>query len=473
MRIEIVVNQRALRRWHLRLRDRIARLAPQSRIWLRFEHGDGAYPSIVNHLLALEQFLPGRSRQPLYDLVTASDEPSTSDASADVVIDLTGAQERPRRGDGARVLQPTYDGSPSELALLARLLSGGAPSLCLENSIDRSIAATALPSLEAANGLTGGLDAVYSRVITIFEQALFSPARTQQKQQIQRRVYAPTSVAKFLLRSIVHRAARAIYHLCCYSPCWRIGWRITDRQGVLETGSLAGDPWKALTGGPSKFVADPFPIEWRGKSYIFFEELDFRVGKGVICAQQVDASGPVGEPVLALEENWHLSYPFLIEHEGQLYMLPEGSASGAVSLYRCIEFPGKWECVGPLLTNIEAADATIFQHAGRFWMTSVVRDGVGGYSDSLAIHHSPTLMGRWEEHAQRPVLIDSRHARPAGAVTLHDGALWRPVQDCSIGYGKRLSLARIDVLDPERFSQTIWATLSPGQFWPGDRLHKR
>jgi hypothetical protein len=281
---------------------------------------------------------------------------------------------------------------------------------------------------------------------------------------------APAATA-FLLRNLARACARQIYHLCCHSPHWRVGWRFIDGPGVLETSSLAGGSWNVLPDFGSGFCADPFPIQWAGENYIFFERFDYCAGKGTIFAQAFDASGPAGAPFLVLEKPWHLSYPFLIEYEGQLYMLPEASESGAVSIYRCVDFPHKWECAGQLLTGVEAADATIFRHDRRFWMMSAVRDGIGGYSDTLAIHHASDLFGRWEEHAQRPALVDSRLARPAGAVESVNGALWRPVQDCSTGYGKKLALVRIDRLDPEKFVQTRMHLISPGRFWPGGRLH--
>ena len=124
-----------------------------------------------------------------------------------------------------------------------------------------------------------------------------------------------------------------------------------------------------------------------------------------------------------------------------------------------------------MLEGVEAADATIFRHAGRFWMMSVVRNGPRGYSDTLAIHHAADIFGPWREHALRPVLINSRLARPAGGVVEVEGALWRPVQDCSTGYGKKLALARIDALDEENFAQTRMSLISPGPEWPGGRLH--
>ncbi len=152
-------------------------------------------------------------------------------------------------------------------------------------------------------------------------------------------------------------------------------------------------------------------------------------------------------------------------------MLPEASASGAVTLYRCVEFPGRWERAARLIDDVEAADATIFRHDGRFWMTSVVREGVGGYSDTLALHYADELFGPWRAHARRPALVDSRFARPAGAVARVNGALLRPAQDCSQGYGRRLAIMRIDELTPQTFRQTLVKYVEPGARWPGSRLH--
>jgi hypothetical protein len=471
MRVEIVVASGNFRRWHERLRERLSRLAPDLAVTFRFVEAGDAYPSAIAQLLTLERMLLRRSRPTLLDRADARDADQSAGAAPDIVIDLTGAESAARAPDGARRLRPLYDGAASEAAAAAELLAGACPSIALEEPASGAIVATGLPSLEAADGLTGGLEAVLSRVVTLVEQAILSPRHTYEKPSAANAVRAPRGPAAFFLRALAFNCARAIYHLCCYSPHWRIGWRFVDGPGVMETGALSGVRWNVLQDRATHFAADPFPIEWRGQTCVFFESLDYRTDKGTIFAQRFDANGPVGEPFLVLEEPWHLSYPCLIERQGELYMLPEASHSGAVTLYRCVDFPGKWERVGQLLTGLEAADATIFKHAGRFWMMSVVREGVGGYSDTLAIHHAPDLFGPWEEHALRPALVDSRLARPAGAVVEMNGALFRPVQDCSTGYGKKLALARIDVLDAENFSQTLTSLILPGPHWPGARLH--
>ncbi len=470
VKIEILIDPRNFRRWHQRLRDRLAHVLPRAKIRLARQEGAGGFSAEVGALLGLEKTILRRMRPTLCDRAPATALEPARDAGQkpDVVIDLTGASAA-GRAPGTALWRVLYDNAPGEAAAIAALLGGACPSLALEDARRGAILGEALPSLEAADGLTGGLEAVFSRVIFLIEQALLSPRRAFERPQV--RTATGRRPAAFFARAMAHEALRRIYHLSCHSPHWRIGWRLHDGPGVLETGVLSGPRWQVLPDLGDSFAADPFPIEWRGQRALFYERLDYATNKGTIWVQPFDESGPSGPPLPALEEPWHLSYPFLIVHEGELCMVPEASASGAVSIYRCERFPTRWRCVGQLLEGVEAADATIFRHAGRFWMMSVVRDGAGGYSDTLAIHHAADLFGPWREHALRPVLIDSRLARPAGGVVEVEGALWRPVQDCSTGYGKKLALARIDALDEENFAQTRMSLISPGPEWPGARLH--
>lgn len=472
MRIEIVVGHGAVCRWHHSLRERITRLLPGAVIHLKTVEGGAPFPPAIRLLLRMERRLLRRSRPTLCDAANeAGGIKGEADAAVDLRIDLSGALVPTQDWSRTRLLRPLYDGRPSELMAVSALLSHRSPALALEDVANGAIVAQAMPSLEAADGLTGGLEAVFSRVTTMVEQVLLSPARILGNAAVRPPPSPPRGLPGYLLQNLAREAARALYHLACSSPHWRIGWRFTEGPGVLETGALSGRRWNALPDLGADFAADPFPVEWQGRFFVFFERFDARAGKGVICAREVMRAGETGETIPVLEEDWHLSYPFLIRHEGQLYMVPEASCSRMVTIYRCVAFPQKWEKAGVLLADIEAADATIFRHDGRYWMTSVVRDGHGGYSDTLAIHHAPDLFGAWQEHALRPVLIDARLARPAGAVVSRNGKLWRPVQDCSTGYGKALILARIDVLTADSFMQTPMTALRPDRCWPGNRLH--
>jgi len=466
--VEIVVSPWHFRRWHERLRDSLVRRWPQTRVAFRFERRGEAWPTAVTQLLALERLLLRRGKATLCDALDAgAADIAAAFSTADIVLDFTGEAKIAK---DARVLRPLFDGRESDRYAIASLLAGVAPTLALEDVASNETIATGLPSLEAADGLTGGLEAVYSRLILLLEKALASPPRG---------VDAPPTIAdkprcgmfSFALSNLAFQCAREIYRLCCHSPHWRVGWRFVEGPDVIDSGALTGEPWRVMQNRELDFAADPFPIDWRGHAGVFYEGFDYRANRGDIYFQEFDALGPVGEPVLVLQERWHLSYPFLVVHEGGLYMAPEASTTKGLTLYRCVEFPAKWEPVARLLDGVEAADATIFPHAGKLWMTAVVRDGAGGYSDTLALYHAADLFGPWTPHEQHPVLIDSRYARPAGAVVHRNGALWRPVQDSSSGYGKRIIIMRIDQLDAASFRQTPVSTVSPGGVWPGSRLH--
>ena len=64
--------------------------------------------------------------------------------------------------------------------------------------------------------------------------------------------------------------------------------------------------------------------------------------------------------------------------------------------------------------------------------------------------------------ARNPVVTDARRARPAGRVLRRDGALLRPAQDASGGYGRRIVLNRIDLLAEDDYRETAVASIEPG-----------
>ena len=152
----------------------------------------------------------------------------------------------------------------------------------------------------------------------------------------------------------------------------------------------------------------------------------------------------MGAPQPVLERPVHLSYPNVFERDGEMWMIPESGAAGTIDLYRARAFPGSWTLETTLVGGLFASDATLVERDGRWWMFATVRDGGGAYSDALWLWSAPDFRGPWKPHARNPVLIDIASARPAGAMFVRDGALYRPVQDCRAGYGAAMALARVD-----------------------------
>src|SRR5690242_13348953 len=118
-----------------------------------------------------------------------------------------------------------------------------------------------------------------------------------------------SSLTKPLLNA-GRQAVRSIFRSAFYSPHWRIGWRfVDDGNDVWTRADLGGTPWRVLENKPFRFFADPFPMVWKGKAGIFFEDFDHRIGKGRISAIAIGPRGPEGDVLPVLERPWHLSFP--------------------------------------------------------------------------------------------------------------------------------------------------------------------
>jgi len=69
-----------------------------------------------------------------------------------------------------------------------------------------------------------------------------------------------------------------------------------------------------------------------------------------------------------LEEKFQLSYPCVFEYENNIYMIPEWSQSKSVRLYKSSLFPKNWPFERNLIENVSAADSTLLEKDGMWWM---------------------------------------------------------------------------------------------------------
>ena len=209
-----------------------------------------------------------------------------------------------------------------------------------------------------------------------------------------------------------------------------------------------------------RFWADPFAWSETGRRFIFVEEYPFHARRGRISVLELDDDlAPLSPSVPVLEEDRHLSYPFLFRYDGDLYMVPESAASRRVDLYRCVSFPEQWRLAGTLLDGVQAADATLFEHEGRWWLLCSARLGNARFNNSLfAFHADSPLSDRWIPHAGNPVLRDFDGTRPGGrAFVDHLGRLLRPAQVSVPRYGYGLAIKEVLELTPKHFRERcIW-----------------
>ncbi len=478
--ILVIVDAPAFARWVPWLLEAIEK-RPGVDVFLRIvEAGPDNGSSTLATLLTLEKMLLRRGRacgsdRLSRDLVEQRAMPAAQ--KPDLVIDLT---DRDDSHAGATVLRPLYNGHPGETALASALFFGGSPHIAIERRLagseGRHVAVSGTASLEAAAGIGGGIEAVASRVVTLVLKVLSesgsSPSLAGASNLKTVRAIGRGDILAYSAKGVARAAARAAYHLCCHGSHWRVGWRfVKPGHDVWTRRDLSGPTWNVLPDPVDHFYADPFPLMWKGRDYVFFEDLDQKTGRGIISVVAFDEAGRPGPTMPVLQEPWHLSYPFLIEWGGDIWMVPESSTNGDIAIYRAADFPLKWERHATLLSGLEAADATIIDHGGLLWMFAVVRDGVGGYSDTLRLWSATDLFGPWTPHANNPILVDDRTARPAGNLVRRNGNLYRPAQDCGPAYGAALNFMLVTRLDRQGFSQEIEGTIAPNANWPGRRLH--
>ena len=233
-------------------------------------------------------------------------------------------------------------------------------------------------------------------------------------------------------------ARRAVEKLTTVEQ-WSLAFRFTPEESWPET--LAG--FHRLAPPKDRFWADPFPIQRGGRSYIFFEELPFAAGKAHISVVEVDRAGRASEPVRVLERDYHLSYPFLVEDAGEVYMIPESAHNDTIEIYRCVDFPAKWRLERVLVDGVYCADATLHREGGRWWMFANSSPKAAEIHDELHLFSADRLLGDWVPHKRNPVKSDVRNARPAGNLFREAGELFRPAQICAPLYGSGVAINRV------------------------------
>lgn len=173
------------------------------------------------------------------------------------------------------------------------------------------------------------------------------------------------------------------------------------------------------------WYADPFLFEYKERLYMFVETFDNIDEKGKIACAVFDGE-TFSEPKIVLEEPFHLSYPYVYEENGEIFMMPETSGDGCIQVYKAVEFPDKWEKHKVLVEIENAVDTVIFEDK---LITSVVTDIYEKRTDVDIYDFNGNLL-------QKQLQKNSQQARGAGKIFSVGEDIIRPTQDSTGGvYG--------------------------------------
>lgn len=279
-------------------------------------------------------------------------------------------------------------------------------------------------------------------------------------------------------------------HSLCFLPLfpfqgqWSIGifrgaspWHLVPAESWSPAANTPS-AWPAAnpviscaTPGPTTatFVADPFLVHTPRSGapdtlHVFFESKTLANMQGDIgCAVSTDGGRSFKHVGIVLDEPWHLSYPFVFQHQGKHYMLPEGAKSGTLRLYRAEPFPTKW-VLDKVLVDQPLVDASLVPpelaaEAGTgsgdhwFMFASNQRAKASKRCRQLEIWMAPSLHGPWTLHPASPVREWMQGSRMAGRPIVVNGKLYRFGQDCGATYGGSMRIFRVTKLDSSQYEE--------------------
>jgi glycosyltransferase involved in cell wall biosynthesis len=242
-----------------------------------------------------------------------------------------------------------------------------------------------------------------------------------------------------------------------FGEYWRIGVIDVPIDSFLRDGELPKVCW-LVPDKVSGYWADPFPLPG-DPDRLTCEYFDQRSGLGSLEVLGFDRESRLIERrKLAVGLGRHASFPNILEVGGRCFGVAETAGRRECVLHE-VDAGGAWHPLYPLLNDVAAADPALFVWEGRWWLAFTDCDL--GELDNLCLCFADSLDGPWTQHANNPVKVDTAGARMAGAFFWHDGALYRPGQDCLAWYGASIVMHRIVRLTPTCFEEVAVRRLQP------------
>ena len=221
--------------------------------------------------------------------------------------------------------------------------------------------------------------------------------------------------------------------------------------------------YKEISNPKGRFLADPFVFEENDTNYIFVEDMFFKDNKGRISVIKIDGENYEFLGVV-LEEDFHLSFPFIFRDGNDIYMIPESHENSDIRLYKCIEFPHEWRFEQTLMSGVSAADTMMIHKEDKWFMlTNICSLGLNDHQSELHIYYSDNLKSSsWSPiKSGNPVIFDSNKGRNGG-LFYHKDKIYRINQvHGQAHYGKSFDINEIITLSKNEYKEVECLKIHP------------
>ena len=226
------------------------------------------------------------------------------------------------------------------------------------------------------------------------------------------------------------------------SDRWSIGFITDDVADVVKAERL-NIHWMKH-GYKDRWFADPYLLEVTDNHIVVLvEEFCYKIRKGRIAKLVISRPDYVLQDMkIILELPTHLSFPVIYEKGGEVYVMPENSKSGGISLYRYNAEAEMLELVHEV-GHLPLTDATIVRcRNGEEYVFSTKLPNPNG--DELHIYPFDGDAMKMGEKPIATVTFQGNIARNAGDAFYIGEQMYRPAQDCNKGYGNGLNIQQVN-----------------------------
>jgi len=229
-----------------------------------------------------------------------------------------------------------------------------------------------------------------------------------------------------------------------------------DEQHLIMRMKICG-LWKPE---PILFRADPFLFEKDEELYLFYEKQSgFNHGQ-ILMIKTADLVSWT-EPVVVLKEPFHLSFPFVFEEQGKIYMIPESQEDLSIRLYEANNDLTSFTYIRTLLkqeirmgADTNCVDNYIYKKDGIFYLFTSFRDN---WTINQELFYSNNLLnGEFIRHKCSPICISNEYGRNGGSLLNYYGHILRVSQDCANDYGSDIDLHEIIAIDKNRYEEKLY-----------------
>lgn len=211
---------------------------------------------------------------------------------------------------------------------------------------------------------------------------------------------------------------------------------------------------------PVLFQADSF-LFVKGEELFLFYELQHWDDPGYIAMTKTSDLKTWTKPVIVLHEPFHLSFPYVFEDNGSIYMVPESQENDSIRLYRANDDLTSFTFVRTLLKkereeglHYNLNDSHIFKKDDTYFLfTSYQKDWM--YYQELYVTND-LLNGSFVRHPQSPICSSNEYGRNGGSLIQFKDKLLRVTQDCHQNYGDNISLMEVTQLDEQHYQEQLF-----------------